>query len=322
MLRIFGIALATLCIFTASFADEAPQAARCQLKELASLTLIQAPDGAPLAPVSLQDRPALMLLTLEHGPPVLFSDAADALPLSGSSHATIVGEVVSYSTFKLGRIQFSAVEFVLKKRRGQYGPASVNGLPVIGALGATLLSRMDFELDLAHGRLNLFSQEHATGCGAYWADKYAENPTAFEPLGELTMVVKLDGKLMSASLDPSIAISEITTNVTKSLFGFDASAPDVETVAGADGTSQHQFVAMSLTSGNLSAINTRVRLGKSSNSGCYLNTGSESKAADYTNCLGLHPLVIGRNILSRLRLYFAPKEKKVYYTVADASPGS
>ena len=39
--------------------------------------------------------------------------------------------------------------------------------------------------------------------------------------------------------------------------------------------------------------------------------------ASYEGCFGLSPLVLGRGLIERLRLYFATAEKAIYYTEQD-----
>jgi hypothetical protein len=53
------------------------------------------------------------------------------------------------------------------------------------------------------------------------------------------------------------------------------------------------------------------------NAYCSLEMRS-GKGAECKNCLGYFPLQLGRNVLEELRMYFATKEKGLYYTAADA----
>jgi hypothetical protein len=39
---------------------------------------------------------------------------------------------------------------------------------------------VDFELDLAHNKLSLFSQDHCPQVGLYWSDTYASVPSPSE----------------------------------------------------------------------------------------------------------------------------------------------
>jgi hypothetical protein len=39
----------------------------------------------------------------------------------------------------------------------------------------------------------------------------------------------------------------------------------------------------------------------------------------YTTCISVHPLTLGRNVLSKLHIYIATKQEVMYFTAADAS---
>ena len=50
---------------------------------------------------------------------------------------------------------------------------------------------------------------------------------------------------------------------------------------------------------------------------CHLS--SHLGAATYEGCLGIHPLALGQNVISKLHFYIATKEKMLYFTPAEAS---
>jgi hypothetical protein len=50
---------------------------------------------------------------------------------------------------------------------------------------------------------------------------------------------------------------------------------------------------------------------------CHL--GSRSGVAAYDGCLGAHPLRIGLNVLEKLHIYIATKEKVMYFTPTSTS---
>jgi hypothetical protein len=55
---------------------------------------------------------------------------------------------------------------------------------------------------------------------------------------------------------------------------------------------------------------------------CRLTTphGPDGVAA-FEGCFGRSPLVLGRNVIDRLRLYFATGAKEIYYIEQPAAPG-
>lgn len=39
-------------------------------------------------------------------------------------------------------------------------------------------------------------------------------------------------------------------------------------------------------------------------------------SASYEGCLGIHPLLLGRNVMGKQHIYIATKEKMLYFTPA------
>ncbi len=76
---------------------------------------------------------------------------------------------------------------------------------------------------------------------------------------------------------------------------------------------------MKLSGDGLQIINAHITLiDRPQNDFCHL--GSQSGAAAYDGCLGVHPLQLGRNVLAKLRIYIATKEKMLYFTPASPPP--
>jgi hypothetical protein len=74
---------------------------------------------------------------------------------------------------------------------------------------------------------------------------------------------------------------------------------------------------MKLSGEGIQIINARIALiDRPQNDSCHL--GSRSGAAAYEGCLGVHPLQLGRNVLTKLHIYIATKEKVLYFTPANA----
>jgi hypothetical protein len=75
---------------------------------------------------------------------------------------------------------------------------------------------------------------------------------------------------------------------------------------------------MKLSGEGIEIINARISLvDLPSNSPCRLS--SHLGAASYENCRGAHPLSLGQDVLSKLHLYIATKEKMLYFTPANPS---
>jgi hypothetical protein len=73
-----------------------------------------------------------------------------------------------------------------------------------------------------------------------------------------------------------------------------------------------------LSGEGLEIINARIQLvDPPSNTTCSLS--SRSGAASHDGCFGAHPLMLGQNVIAKLHIYLATKEKMLYFTPADAS---
>ena len=78
-----------------------------------------------------------------------------------------------------------------------------------------------------------------------------------------------------------------------------------------------QYRAMKLSGEGIQIINAHILLiDRPRNDFCSL--GSRAGAAAYEGCFGAHPLRLGLNVLTKLHLYIAMKEKVLYFTPAEA----
>jgi hypothetical protein len=122
------------------------------------------------------------------------------------------------------------------------------------------------------------------------------------------------GKAVEATLATESAVTTLTTDVTRRLFGFDANSGDVETAVGADGRIAANYRAMQLSTEGLDVINAKIELVKRPAEYCQIT--SRRGATGYEVCNGVHPLRLGVNVLKKLHLYIATKEKILYFTPA------
>jgi hypothetical protein len=77
---------------------------------------------------------------------------------------------------------------------------------------------------------------------------------------------------------------------------------------------------MKLSGQGLDIINARIQLIEPAGLVCDL--GHSQGAATYVGCYGLHPLELGQNVINKLHLYIATKEKMLYFTAAEAAEAS
>jgi hypothetical protein len=190
-----------------------------------------------------------------------------------------------------------------------------DGLRVVGTLGGSALRGVDFELDLAHRKLKVYSQDHcAGGQVVYWTDQYTSVPLLHTRSGAYFFAIELEGKKVYAGLSNSATVTTLGTDVSRALFGFDKSSAGIEETHEADGTTYH-YRAMSLTAAGVSMANARIRL-VDPVKGCELSK-KKRDVARYV-CDGIYPMSLGGDLLQQLRMFFATKEGKLYFTSANA----
>ncbi|HEX4427454.1 MAG TPA: retropepsin-like aspartic protease [Terriglobales bacterium] len=216
--------------------------------------------------------------------------------------------------FAVGGLQFNSADFLVFPQLSF--PASAADAPVVGVLGMDVFKQVDIELDVAHRKMNLFSQDHCPGHVVYWSAKYDSAPIRFGSLGEFYFPMELDGKKLETTLATSNTMTTLRTDATRKLFNFDSHSEDIETQTDPSGHTTSHYRAMKLSGEGLDILNARISLVDPAVSGCYLS--SHQGAASYEGCFGVHPLALGQNVVSKLHLYVATKEKMLYFTPADA----
>jgi hypothetical protein len=305
--------------YAASAADERD----CTLKQYASLDLAETSNGSLLVPVQIEDRSAYMVLNTVAAISALTEEAVRLLglptkpvPRGVEIHfgKSDIQRMASAKAFALGPVRYKGATFLITPTELVGRPTG--GVPVVGTLGMDVFANMDVELDAAHRKLNLFSQDHCPGRAVYWAKKFDSVPIRVGKLGEIYFPMELDGQKLETTLATGSALTALSTEVTRKLYHFDKDSPDIEKETDASGETTAHYRAMALTGEGLQIINARIRLVDPTNNSCHL--GKVSGAAAYEDCYGAHPLQLGRSVLTKLRIYIATKEKALYFTDADA----
>ena len=303
-----------------SFAAETKE---CGLKQVASLDLVLAGNSYLLVPVTFRETRAYMALNLASGLSTVTESAVSRLSLKPNSipdnftaHAEgkAIQKLVTATPFAMGELRFKSANFwVLPKHEFR---ADLADAPVVGVLGSDAFARVDIELDVVHRKLKLFSPDHCPGHAVYWSAKYDSAPIRIGSLGEFYFPMELDGRNLETTLSTSNSMTTLHTDATRSLYNFDNHSPDVQTETDGAGRTTSQYRAMKLSGEGMEIINARISLVDfPSDSDCRLS--SHLGAAGYENCEGTHPLSLGQDVISKLHLYIATKEKMLYFTPAD-----
>ncbi len=295
-----------------------------QLKQYGSVAIIPQPDGDVWVPVLLNEKPGQMYLNTGAAMSTFWERTVRERFLRRGELRIRVGysdafrQVATFDSFALGTVQLGKGGFSISTPTRSFTGVGDS----LGVVGTDVLSRVDFELDLAHRKLNLFSQDHCPGLGAYWASAWAAAPLYRGGLGELYFPMELEGKKVAATLSTGSEFTLLTTEVTRRLYGFDEKSPGVEVEASSGkGNDVHRYRAMQITAPGLTLKNTRIALVQALKD-CTLVVGEGSDGiASYSenSCKGAYPMILGRDVLEKLRLYFSTKEQMLYFTAADAT---
>jgi hypothetical protein len=326
-----GAIAAAFCLWASTVhADNAAPPPDCQLKQFGTVDLT-ATDDDVLLPVTLNDQRGFMVLNTSSGFTVIWDSivkqarwptrelAATTTIRFGRSEITRYANVAS---FALGDIRLGKAQLMIAAVPADYAARASLPAPVVGALGIEIFAHIDFELDLAHGKLRLFSQDHCPNHVVYWTNEYATVPLHRTQLGTFTFPMELEGRSVEAILAPGEKATTLSTDVTKRIYSFDEDSPGIQTEMGPDGKESNHYIGMKMTAPGLTVTNPRIKLTKPPDAavGCRLNTSKARAAgAGYEDCLGPVPLKVGRSLLRELRFYFATKEKVMYFSAANAT---
>jgi hypothetical protein len=306
-------------VVLASFLVTALRAAEqrdCRLKQYASLDLVEDPSKALVIPVTIQGTEAHMNFkagnatsSVTEGAALRLSLHRQAIPwgINWRDDKGNLQRMAIAKTLVLGNVPFSRVQFFLEQ--DDDFPATV-----AGELGMSVFAHLDVEIDIANRKLNLYSQDHCPGQVVYWSNTYDAVPVYVGELGELYFPMSLEGKKIAAELATDSAGTTLTADVSRQLFDFDANSAGVKSATGADGRTTTHYRVMQLSAEGLNVINANIELVKRPEAYCRII--SRHGATDYDDCVGLHPLKLGLNVLNRLHLYIATKEKIMYFTPA------
>ena len=307
-------ALSGVCIpATAQGADDCPPLIR-----IATVDTTTGPGGEMLVPVKIGDAERLMLFDTGGGVSSITAATARELniPTTGSplKTATVSGAVSA----RMAVIP-SVTIGTLEQKRAEYMvlpspmPAGISGL-------LAPPRRVDIDLDFAQHKLSYFSNKHCEGKVIYWpASALAVVPMRFDrSSGHILISANLDGKSIDATIDTGATGNVLKLSVATDRFGVNLSAPDVAEArldnAPSEKVYRKRFATLSFE--GVTVTNPEMLLIPDRQAGAFgdpRRTGSLIPPTD----TGLPDLIIGMPILSRLHIYVAYAEQKIYIT-----PGS
>jgi predicted aspartyl protease len=307
--------LAILALSRTVLADAPPAAAppptaapACNLVRITTLDMTTFPGGSIAVPAMVDDRPIMLEIDTGDIHTIISNTVADDLHLSRDISAStyeMVGGVqiyqIAYShSFQLGTLKTGRVGLLV-------APSDALEMDSDGLLGPDVMSNYDVEIDYAHAKFSLFSQDHCPGEVVYWTkDAYAQIPMHVDASWHITMNVTLDGKTLNAAIDTGAERSTMSLDVAKELFGIDDKNPamtkrDNVSVNGTAPTTIYRYPFGSLMLEGIAVRHPDIDIMP----GAALGKGYPQ-------------LIVGASILRQLHLYIAYKEQVLYATPAEA----
>jgi len=315
--------LGFILIVSASLVFASPSfAAECGLlNRLTTLDLKPGQDPRPVVPAIIGDTPVDLLIDTGGVFSALYPWAVRTLNLrtfeTAAQMANIAGQMSNHGVhlppLTLGRIRQERLNFMVLP--GADDPNAPH--PIAGILAPNILMNVDLDFDFGAHKLNLISQNHCDGKVLYWsAPAVAIVPFRADAGGHVSFPVTLDGKRVTAILDTGAIDTLLKLTVAQLNYDVDVTAPDVER-AGADvyrkRFSTLTIEGISVTAPMITLIPDRVKVTAEQRP-----VGSMIRDTDY----GLPDLIIGMSVMSKLHVYIAYKERKVYITAANSEPAA
>jgi predicted aspartyl protease len=246
--------------------------------------------------------------------------------------------------FVLGEITDKDVSLMISPSLGSGETQGIEGL-----LAPDRLTRYDAELDFSSDTLNLFSPDHCPGHVVYWsAPAVAVVPISLEQMrfsrdrretnilqevpvtapvqdGEglhIFVPVMLDGHQIKALIDTGATSTALRIDIAEQRYGLvmgSAHTPVKGTLNGEASLKIYSHLFKSLSFGDVSVSNPRLTIIPNAMG---RNGELTPLAADRTkterDLVNTPDLIIGMDVLRRLRLYFAFQEGKMYVSPASA----
>jgi predicted aspartyl protease len=300
-------------------------AADCTLKKMASFDA-KLEHGQLMIQAKIDDRD--VSVALDTGSPFNMIDNKLAeelkLPLNrmtirgvdAAGHEANVSAMAH--TVTLGDFTATNVSFLVGGRE------SANGSWVVQALfGDNLLEANDLELDLAHGKVNIFSADHCAGQGVYWAREYVPIPIRIQNFSHIYLPVTLDGLETSAMLDTGSGLTTIDKHVAEGKLNVPVDGgkdkPDGYLIAGT-GTRMpyyfHKFGTFDI--GGLAFHNTEFAVSPNRMNYLEMNRSNDPHVTERAEEPINAPITLGLPQMSKLRMYFSFQEHMLYVTPANA----
>ena len=312
----------SIAIFAAAVIASAPAAAaECgALQSLTTIDTIAGANGAMLIPVRINGSPRVLLLDTGGAMSGISEPVASELKLPTLSTNTrltgLTGAISKIYTIVpsmvIGRLVMKSQQFMILPGN----PFGDNRVAGVLAPNPTL----DIDLDFTAHRLRFISPDHCPGHVLYWdAAVAAAIPMRTANIGHIIVPVVLDGKEMEAVIDTGSIRTSLNLRDARTKFGIDSDSPGVTRAGELNNTpgvivyqrrfSTLAFQGVTVANPLINLIPDRIDLLRPEPAG--------EKTRIFRDNNALPGLLIGMDVLSKLHVYIAYKERKLYVTAAS-----
>lgn len=289
--------------------EPAPAQPECQLVQLVSLEMSTQFDGRVAVPATIQGQTGLLVIDTGSIHSVLTDAAARSRNLQmriGNQIFFYLGGLPAYKFVEADRLELG--HMVARDMPLLILPARSFDRNAIGMLAPDIMSNYDVDFDFAGGKFSLISPDHCPGKVVYWTQTpaVAAVPMRVDSGGHPIITVTLDGKEMDAAVDTGSDRSTITLGMAKELFGIDEKDPKLTFVSNVrvNGTAAAALYRYPFAALNLEGVVVQ-------NPSIDILAGKRFEAGD-------NQMILGIKTLRQLHMYIAYKEKKIYFTPAEA----
>jgi hypothetical protein len=214
----------------------------------------------------------------------------------------------------LGPVNRKDTEILIGSHRSDWG-ASASGVA-----GMDVFHGLDLELDLAHNRLGLYLPREGCKFAPFWpAVEWGTGDLKIVPTGGFILPMYLDDRKLFVTINTREARTFMSFESARTLFGIKEGDPRlVQAEFRVPGEVVYRFPFRSLSGGNNVTINAPEIYIIGNTQTC----GGIRQQVRWTNtkvykCFGGGDLQLGNNLLKELHFFFAIKDKKVYFTLAE-----
>ena len=315
---ISALAFASAIFTTPVFAADA-----CgPLAVITSLDIVPVSGGRPGVAAKIVDKPVKLLVDTGGFQSMISRSVVRELNLSAGQTRVGVRNVTGKNSNE--QVRLPSITLGTLRQEGAYFIVDPNDTPADkrsfeGVIAPDFLRNVDADFDFGAKKLNLVSQNHCDGKVVYWsAPALAVVPFHFDRAGHIVFQLRLDDERLNAILDTGAATTNLNLNIARRTFKVDTGSPDVKKIGQLEGgykadIFRRQFKTLSIEGVTIS--NPTIDLLPDMVSGPAGNsrpTGSIISDTDNN----LPDVILGMNVLSKLHVYIAYKEAKLYITAA------